>query len=63
MDFLTTDMVRRYCSIESYNPDPYRQAEIDNKIVTAANKAEQKVYAILAKTIPTSSMNMGRCRC
>ena len=44
MDFLTIDMVKMHCRIESYDPDPDRQAEIDDNIKTQANKAEQKVY-------------------
>ena len=45
MDFLTIDMVKMHCRIELYDPDPDRQAEIDNNIKTQANKAEQEVYA------------------
>lgn len=45
MDFLTIDMVKMNCRIELYDPDPDRQAEIDNNIKTQANKAEQEVYA------------------
>ena len=45
MDFLTIDMVKMHCRIEFYDPDPDRQAEIDNNIKTQANKAEQEVYA------------------
>ena len=44
MDFLTIDMVKMHCRIELYDPDPDRQAEIDDNIKTQANKAEQKVY-------------------
>ena len=44
MDFLTIDMVKMHCRIELYDPDPDRQAEIDNNIKTQANKAEQEVY-------------------
>jgi hypothetical protein len=44
MDFLTIDMVKMHCRIEDYDPDPDRQAEIDDNIKTQANKAEQKVY-------------------
>ena len=37
-------MVKMHCRIEDYDPDPDRQAEIDDNIKTQANKAEQKVY-------------------
>ena len=37
-------MVKMHCRIEFYDPDPDRQAEIDDNIKTQANKAEQKVY-------------------
>ena len=49
MDFLTIDMVKKHCRIESYDPDPDRQAEIDNNIKTQANKAEQEVYARIGR--------------
>ena len=45
MDFLTIDMVKMHCRIELYDPDPDKQAEIDNNIKTQANKAEQEVYS------------------
>lgn len=38
-------MVKTHCRIELYDPDPDRQAEINNNIKTQANKAEQEVYA------------------
>ena len=44
MDFLTIDMVKMHCRIELYDPNPDRQAEIDDNIKTQANKAEQEVY-------------------
>ncbi len=44
MDFLTIDMVKTHCRIELYDPDPDRQAVIDDNIKTRANKAEQEVY-------------------
>ena len=49
MDFLTIDMVKMHCRIELYDPDPDRQAEIDNNIKTQANKAEQEVYARIGR--------------
>ena len=49
MDFLTIDMVKMHCRIEFYDPDPDRQAEIDNNIKTQANKAEQEVYARIGR--------------
>ena len=49
MDFLTIDMVKMHCRIEPYDPNPKRQAEIDNNIKTQANKAEQKVYAHIGR--------------
>jgi len=49
MDFLTIDMVKTHCRIEFYDPDPDRQAEIDNNIKTQANKAEQEVYARIGR--------------
>lgn len=49
MDFLTIDMVKMHCRIESYDPNPKRQAEIDNNIKTQANKAEQEVYAHIGR--------------
>ena len=55
-------MVKMHCRIELYDPDPDRQAEIDNNIKTQANKAEQEVYAVLTETISTSSRNGERCR-
>ena len=41
---MTIDMVKMHCRIESYDPDPDRQAVIDDNIKAQANKAEQKVY-------------------
>ena len=49
MDFLTIDMVKTHCRIEFYDPDPDRQAEIDDNIKTQANKAEQEVYARIGR--------------
>lgn len=49
MDFLTIDMVKTHCRIESYDPDPDRQAEIDDNIKTQANKAEQEVYEYIGR--------------
>jgi hypothetical protein len=49
MDFLTIDMVKMHCRIELYDPDPDRQAEIDDNIKTQANKAEQEVYARIGR--------------
>ena len=49
MDFLTIDMVKTHCRIELYDPDPDRQAEIDNNIKAQANKAEQEVYARIGR--------------
>lgn len=49
MDFLTIDMVKMHCRIEDYSKDPERQREIDNKIKTEANKAEQEVYAHIGR--------------
>ena len=49
MDFLTIDMVKTHCRIELYDPDPDRQAEIDDNIKTQANKAEQEVYARIGR--------------
>ena len=42
-------MVKTHCRIEFYDPDPNRQAEIDNNIKTQANKAEQEVYARIGR--------------
>ena len=42
-------MVKMHCRIEFYDPDPDRQAEIDNNIKTQANKAEQEVYARIGR--------------
>lgn len=49
MDFLTIDMVKAHCRIESYDRNPDRQAEIDNNIKAQANKAEQEVYAHIGR--------------
>ena len=49
MDFLTIDMVKMHCRIEFYDPDPYRQAEIDKNIKEQANEAEQEVYARIGR--------------
>ena len=49
MDFLTIDMVKMHCRIELYDPNPDRQAEIDDNIKTQANKAEQEVYAHIGR--------------
>ena len=49
MDFLTIDMVKMHCRIELYDPNPDRQAEIDDNIKTQANKAEQEVYARIGR--------------
>jgi hypothetical protein len=49
MDFLTIDMVKMHCRIEFYDPDPDRQAEIDDNIKTQANKAEQEVYTRIGR--------------
>ena len=42
-------MVKMHCRIEFYDPDPYRQAEIDKNIKKQANKAEQEVYARIGR--------------
>lgn len=42
-------MVKMHCRVELYDPDPDRQAEIDNNIKTQANKAEQEVYAHIGR--------------
>lgn len=49
MDFLTIDMVKMHCRIESYDPDPYVQAEIDKNIKEQAYKAEQEVYKSIGR--------------
>ena len=42
-------MVKMHCRIEDYDPDPDRQAEIDDNIKTQASKAEQKVYEYIGR--------------
>ena len=49
MDFLTIDMVKTHCHFESYDPNPERQAEIDDNIKMQANKAEQEVYEYIGR--------------